>query len=321
MLINKNFSVKQIFILFLKLSLTLGLLYWIVDSGKLDLSQTKIIIEKKWFFILFVIPALFLCMIIQNLRWWLVLRCMQIKIPFNYALVLTWIGNFFNTVLPGLVSGDVLKGIYLQKKKTYLWTPIYTSLLVDRLLGLLGLFFLFLFSSLKFGLENQEFLHNVSLFIKIGVMSVGIFLLFLFLPTKWKTTCKKWIPDFLQTAILSQVWQSFACLRCKKKELIFSVILSVTIHLIICLIIYKISLLLFPEPLSFWQQALLIPLGLVVTALPIAPAGVGVGHIAFDNLYNLFNFQGGATLFNVFIINQIIVFISGAIPFLFFKKK
>ena len=321
MLINKNFSVKQIFILFLKLSLTFGLLYWIVDSGKLDLSQTKIIIEKKWFFILFVIPALFLCMIIQNLRWWLVLRCMQIKIPFNYALVLTWIGNFFNTVLPGLVSGDVLKGIYLQKKKIYLWTPIYTSLLVDRLLGLLGLLFLFLFSSLKFGLENKEFLHNISLFIKIGIMGVGVFLLFLFLPTKWKTTCKKWIPDFLQTAILSQVWQSFAYLRCKKKELLFSVILSVTIHLIICLIIYKISLLLFPESLSFWQQALLIPLGLVVTALPIAPAGVGVGHIAFDNLYNLFNFQGGATLFNIFIINQIIVFISGAIPFLFFKKK
>ena len=321
MLINKNFSVKQIFILFLKLSLTFGLLYWIVDSGKLDLSQTKIIIEKKWFFILFVIPALFLCMIIQNLRWWLVLRCMQIKIPFNYALVLTWIGNFFNTVLPGLVSGDVLKGIYLQKETTYLWTPIYTSLLVDRLLGLLGLLFLFLFSSLKFGLENKEFLHNISLFIKIGIMGVGVFLLFLFLPTKWKTTCKKWIPDFLQTAILSQVWQSFAYLRCKKKELLFSVILSVTIHLIICLIIYKISLLLFPESLSFWQQALLIPLGLVVTALPIAPAGVGVGHIAFDNLYNLFNFQGGATLFNIFIINQIIVFISGAIPFLFFKKK
>jgi hypothetical protein len=46
-----------------------------------------------------------------------------------------------------------------------------------------------------------------------------------------------------------------------------------------------------------------------------------VGHIAFDNLYAWFGASGGATLFNIFIINQILIFLSGAIPFVFYKRK
>ena len=42
---------KDIIIFFLKITVAAGLLYWLVSSGKLDFSQTKIILETWQFFI------------------------------------------------------------------------------------------------------------------------------------------------------------------------------------------------------------------------------------------------------------------------------
>ena len=99
---------KNILILLLKFSLAGGLLYWLISSDKLDITQTKIILENKQFFAFLVLPILLLAMFLQNLRWWILLKLFGLIIPFKQAFLLTWIGNFFSVTLPGLVSGDVI---------------------------------------------------------------------------------------------------------------------------------------------------------------------------------------------------------------------
>ena len=109
----------KIFFFLAKFLLAGGLIYWLVNSEKLNLLQTAVFWDKKGFFLIYIFPALFFCMFIQSFRWWLILRCFSISISYSLSFWLTWIGNFFNTVLPGLVSGDILKGIYLKKKNKY----------------------------------------------------------------------------------------------------------------------------------------------------------------------------------------------------------
>ena len=88
-----------------------------------------------------------------------------------------------------------------------------------------------------------------------------------------------------------------------------------------CMLFYQIADILLSEKIDFWKQMSLIPLGLITTAIPISPAGIGVGHVAFENLYNLFGLKEGANIFNLFIINQILVYLLGFFPFLFYRRK
>ena len=57
------------------------------------------------------------------------------------AILLGFIGNVFNLVIPGAVGGDLIKAAYLVRmhvKKT----QAIASMVIDRILGLLGLFIL-----------------------------------------------------------------------------------------------------------------------------------------------------------------------------------
>ena len=190
---------------------------------------------------------------------------------------------------------------------------------IDRIFGLLGLFFIFLISGIFFVLERQKLFQQFLYFLIFCCIFLLLLVGILFFPIHWKDNFKKYIPSFLRQKSLI-IWKFISILQTNKKKLFISFLLSVGIHFIVLLLIYQISIILFVTNLSFWEQALIIPIGLVVTALPIAPSGVGIGHVAFDNLYQLFQFSGGATIFNIFIISQILVFLTGVFPFLFYKK-
>ncbi|HNB96487.1 MAG TPA: hypothetical protein PLX07_16030, partial [Microthrixaceae bacterium] len=63
------------------------------------------------------------------------------------------------------------------------------------------------------------------------------------------------------------------------------------------------------------------PLGLLTIVLPISPAGFGVGHLAFDKLFAMVGLDGGATIFNVFLIGQIAGGVTGFLPYLTLKRE
>ena len=62
-------------------------------------------------------------------------------------------------------------------------------------------------------------------------------------------------------------------------------------------------------------------MGMMVVAIPISPSGMGVGHAAFDKLFDLFGVVGGANLFNTFWVVILCNNLIGIIPYLFFRKK
>ena len=57
------------------------------------------------------------------------------------AFLLGFIGNVFNLVIPGAVGGDLIKAAYLVRMDINR-TQAVASMVIDRILGLLGLFLL-----------------------------------------------------------------------------------------------------------------------------------------------------------------------------------
>ncbi|MFH0764236.1 MAG: lysylphosphatidylglycerol synthase transmembrane domain-containing protein [Candidatus Omnitrophota bacterium] len=65
----------------------------------------------------------------------------NIKIKFLEAFSLTYIGYFFNNFLPTSIGGDVVKAYYLAKKSSDKMSS-YTSVFIDRVIGLVTMIFM-----------------------------------------------------------------------------------------------------------------------------------------------------------------------------------
>ena len=86
--------------------------------------------------------AIYLVGIVSTfVRWYLLVRVIEPRFTLRAAVLLGFIGIVFNLVIPGAVGGDLIKAAYLVRmhiKKT----QAIASMVIDRILGLLGLFIL-----------------------------------------------------------------------------------------------------------------------------------------------------------------------------------
>ena len=180
---------------------------------------------------------------------------------------------------------------------------------------------IFLFSKIIVG--QKKLAYSLFPFILISITILFCFFFFIFYPSKDK---KRWLEKIIQKmpkkVFFMEIYQNFRVLRKHKWKLLVLIFISLVIHSIVCLLFYQITtLLIIGSSLTFWKQMGLIPLGLIATAIPISPAGLGIGHVAFENLYSLFGVKGGANIFNLFIIPQIFVYLLGFFPFILYRKN
>jgi uncharacterized membrane protein YbhN (UPF0104 family) len=72
-------------------------------------------------------------------RWWMLMRVRKIPCSLAKASRLAMVGCFFNYCMPGTTGGDLVKAYYAAKGSDRK-TDAVISVIVDRILGLLGLF-------------------------------------------------------------------------------------------------------------------------------------------------------------------------------------
>ncbi len=76
--------------------------------------------------------------IIMSFRWWLLLRAQSVSIGFKTAVMLGFLGWFYNNFMPGSVGGDLIRAWYVTKH-TEKRTEAVISVFVDRVIvGLAG---------------------------------------------------------------------------------------------------------------------------------------------------------------------------------------
>jgi glycosyltransferase 2 family protein len=71
-------------------------------------------------------------------RWWLLLRAQGVAVTFWTAHRLTFVGFFFNNVVPGPTGGDVVKAVYVASG-TERRAQAVVTVLVDRVVGIVAL--------------------------------------------------------------------------------------------------------------------------------------------------------------------------------------
>lgn len=221
------------------------------------------------------------------------------------------IGLFFNVVIPGAVGGDLVKGYYITRAMVGRRSSAATSILMDRVLGMLGLLLL---AALMIVPNFSELAKNPATR-KLGMAVVGGLIVgmgFVLSAGLMGSRVSEWA---LLPRIVRNVLRSLPGYHRKAAVIPVAIAVSVFSHLLAC-IAYYIALRSMggaaDVPAGYFF--LLVPLGLVATAIPISPAGIGVGQAAFFALFRIVSGSHAvvaADAFTVFQLTVILISLGG----------
>src|SRR5437868_1630192 len=144
---------KNILIQTLKITFSVGLIYWLVQSGKLNFKALAKLLSPEY-----LIPGLLLVganMYLTSERWRILLQTQSHHLKSWSTFKLTMIGIFFNFAVPGGVGGDIVKAFYFTKDHPESKMAAATSVLMDRVLGLYAMILMALMAML-FDLERIQ---------------------------------------------------------------------------------------------------------------------------------------------------------------------
>lgn len=311
-------------IFFAKIVLASLLLFWLVRSGHLDMGALKVFVERPALLAmdlgLFAFGA---CT--STLRFGVLLGLADVRVSFKNLFPLQMTAYFFNVVIPGNIGGDVVKALYVArdepKEKR---TTILLIAFVERLLGVAALILVASIVMLaRPAVWSDPLLRPfATTVVALGATTLLGGTLALVIVRKAGAKLDQFTsgPSRL-SKLLNQLVASMRLLSADPRRLLTALGLSMMPHALAMAFFTVLAGALLQRDVPYSAIATVFPLGLLTLMLPISPAGVGVGHVAFKRLFEAIGLAGGATVFNVYLLGQISPGLLGVFPFLALKRR
>lgn len=239
------------------------------------------------------------------------------------SIRLNLIGLFFNTCLPGSTGGDVVKIYYAMEGNRGRRLEIATIMMLDRVAGLLGIF--------GFTLLLVPFFQPM--LAALPVMKVLLWaaggVLILVLAGMWCCTSDQaiwrrvvaWMGQTLTGgAYIERIINTLRVYRAHPGSYCQAIGVAMAVHL--CMMLGTLLVIQATHPTGAdSRMMLLIPMGFVANSLPVTPGGLGVGEAAFDQLFHMAGFTGGAVAILGWRVLMIIIGLPGIVFYLLDKKQ
>ncbi len=239
----------------------------------------------------------FVGLLLTFYRWFTLVRALDVPIQFRDALRLGFIGNVYNLVIPGAVGGDVLKGAFFCReqggKKN---TRAISSIVLDRILGLMGLFLLAGLCGLPAWAKAEEALHVLIVVVWSAFFGGVVLLTIVFTPSLYKPVNRLLVKRPKLEAILVELEFMAGAYRRQFGVLLGVLLLSLLIHGLNVFAFYLISQSLFrgdPNLPGLLDHYVITPLVLFSIAIPIPFGALGVSEQVGLKLFDLVNYKGG----------------------------
>lgn len=283
-------------------------------------------------YLLLAAGAFLLALLITFIRWFYLVRAQGLPFRFSDALRLGLVGFFFNTFLPGSVGGDIVKAAFLAREQSRRTVAVAT-VLMDRAIALWGLIgFVTLTGSifwiggfLEGGAAEQSRRIIVSA-ATIVVVSVVVWALLGLLPDhraeRFAGRLSR-IPKVGGSA--AEFWRAVWMYRKQQRTVGGVLVLSWVGHVGFVLAFYFSALTLWDAddpgqriPLLA-EHFLMVPIGLVLQAIPLFPGGAGIGEYVFGALYARF---GGSEANGILgsLVQRVICWVLGLLGYLVYLR-
>jgi uncharacterized protein (TIRG00374 family) len=307
----------------LKWIVPLALIAWLLSSGKLDLRSLPKVYGDPLLLVGNVVAWAGCSIVIAALRWKLLLRGLGFELGFLRAMRFQFVALFMNTAVPGNVAGDVFKNVLASRTIPELTlTRTLTCVMVERVLGLAALMLLSVLAvSLRFAEVYAKAPALVAFVYLLGAGTVGGVLVALIaarLASKARGAEGEGSAGLVAKirARVADIGEALLAYARRPATLGAAFLLSVLMHAVFIALFFVLSTRVAPTPMALLDVAVVYPIGMLTSILPLAPGGIGVGHAAFDSLFRLFSVAGGADVFNVFLVGQLVPNLLGVLPYL-----
>jgi len=245
-------------------------------------------------------------------------------IDFKTSFKLTLVGQFFSFFIPGGVGGDLVKALELAKDHVTSRATALSTVIADRVLGLFTMILLSsLFLTIEFFSSPFEQLprYLAVSWILLIIVTVGL------LTSPFIVSLLNQFFDGKQSKILLQINKlinsfslTFDSFR-KPGLMLKNSIFCLAIQLITIFFMFNVVKSLGIQPPPFFIFFALCCFGILASAIPLTPAGIGVGQAAFYLLFSGFSkelAEAAVTAVSLFQLFQLFFSLFGG---LFFSIK
>jgi uncharacterized membrane protein YbhN (UPF0104 family) len=240
-----------------------------------------------------------LAILLTFLRWYYLVRAQDLPFTVPDALRLGFIGFFFNAVMPGSVGGDIIKAAFLAREKKDRKTIAVATVIMDRAIALWALVWFVAISGAIFwacgllvgpGADRSRLIVELAGLV-VGVSLTGWMLLGLLPPRRAEKFAFRLSRIPKAGHSLAEFWRAVWMYRCRQGCIVTTMLISWVGHVGFVLYFYCCVRVLWDSgdsaqriP-SLAQHFLLVPIGLVIQAMPLFPGGAGIGELGFGVLY------------------------------------
>lgn len=307
--------------LLLKICVAVGLITYLVQKGHLDPKDLWELMTPAN--IALALGLAGLSTLMAAWRWTILLQARGFPVTLRSCFSLYLIGIFFNHALPGSVGGDVVRGYYLVAENPDRRMDSVLSIVIDRVLGLYSFFMLTLAATAL----DFEFVSSHENIRWVALMCFLIFtgLTCFFVVAFSHRLSKLFGLDFFERRIpiVHRIVVGIHHFGRDRKVIALSVLVSLVTQLITCLFFYQMGLVSGESAITFNAVLFAVPMGFLVTAIPLAPAGIGVGQVAFSYLFQAYlekETQFGANSITAYQLSAMCLAVLGAVIYLKRKK-
>lgn len=244
--------------------------------------------------------------VLAFVRWYFLVRALDLPFTIRAALRLGFIGTLFNMVIPGAVGGDFVKAAYLIRELKQRKTQAAASVAIDRVIGLLGLFILALIAgALGWGSLAPEVRRLVGLAVALTLITCAVMLVaftpVLYRPLARRLTGRPRLAHLLHE--LAVMGSSYS----RRRDVVFgTIVMATATHVLNVLGFYALGRALFPEVPGMAEHFLIVPLVLFSTAIPLPFGALGVAENVSQMLFKLTGYDGGLLSMMAFHVVQYI---------------
>ena len=249
-------------------------------------------------------------LVLTFVRWFVLVRALGLPFRVRDALRLGFIGNVFNLVIPGAVGGDVVKAAFLCREQARR-TRAVASMVIDRILGLLGLFLL---AGLTGGVAWESAGPEVRRLIVVVWAAAGaglVGLVVLFTPALYRPLERLFAGYGRLETFFSELVAMASSYRRRTGTVAAMLGLAMAIHALYVLVFYGVSRAIFPAGLpGLAQHLVIVPLVLFTTALPLPFGALGLTEQVSDGLFRLAGHPGGAVALMAY---RVVMYVGGLV--------
>ena len=307
----------------------IGFLVWRIEPEQWhDLSAQP----KNYGLLVAALLVSIAAMALSFARWCVLVRCQGIELSMLEAQRLGSICFLLSFVSVGSVGGDVFKAIFLAKRRPGKRVAAIASVLVDRGCGLYGLLLLVAGglliggnisddisdasspSGASSGIGIEQIKWATAILVGTGTIVLSI----LVLGGRSVDRLITWGSDLpIVGKIIATVGPPLRMFNAHPTAFGAAILMSLGVQGMLVISMYLVARGLYTSPPTLAEHFIIVPIGMLASALPITPAGIGVLEAAIDQMYKLIPAQvtdaSGTLVALVFEMVKVVMAIIGTV--------